>query len=300
MQLSSAARPIERATRPQSIPGAWTFFGASPTGLVGYAGSWLLHQLRGHRAVTNDQMPSLLLMIEGNIGCGKTTLARTMAERMPNDFEASIEEVGDLFLEAFHREPGRYGFPLQMVQQLRRQANLQRQSTAAAAAPMRLIDRSVVGDYAFALWNRALGNLNAVDWQLYIEQAGPIEHLVPSDGQHLVVWLNDDAASCLLRRRRRDSSVPANADAYMHGLEVTHMLVLARLPDSVPVAEWQWREYARQSSDKDIQRLAERFRSIRGRPPELPQRARQALDALECDAHVKGFLVEWFGDCVKA
>ena len=217
-----------------------------------------------------------------------------MAERMPDEFEASIEEVGDLFLDAFHREPGRYGFPLQMVQQLRRQANLQRPSSVA---PVRLIDRSVVGDYAFALWNRALGNLNAVDWQLYLEQAGPIQHLVPSDGLHMVVWLNDDAASCLLRRRRRDSTVPADADAYMRGLEVTHMLVLARLPKSVPVTEWQWREYARQGSDKDIQWLAERFRSIPDRPPsELPQRARRALDELECDRDVKGFLVEWFDD----
>ena len=234
--------------------------------------------------------PNLCILVEANIGAGKTTLARTMAERRPDQFVASIEEVGDYFLEAFHREPERYGFPLQMVQQLRRQSTLQQQSRA----PIRLIDRSVVGDYAFALWNRALGNLNAVDWRLYLEQAGPVDQLVPLDDRHVVVWLNDDTASCLLRRQRRDTIVPDNAESYMQGLEVAHMLVLARLPKSVPVAEWHWAQYGRQTADADIDRLVERFRSIQGQPEHLEKRARRALEELDCSREAKDFLLKWF------
>jgi len=235
-------------------------------------------------------MAARTILVEGNIASGKSTLIATLAERRPDVVDGVMEEIGRDFLDAFHTQPAHYGFALQMVQQLRRAHSL---SVAPPLSRIRLLDRSVVGDYAFALWNAALGNLNAVEWRLYREQAGQRIVLPPNAA---VVWLVDDADSCLARRRRRDKHVPDNALMYMRGLHVAHMLVLATLPASTPVLEWQWRAYTSHSSDASIDRVIDAFRHGISPPVRMGERAMAALDELACSDDVRRFLASWFDD----
>ena len=53
------------------------------------------------------------LVVEGNIGAGKTTLARRIAEDTAS--ELILEEFADnTFLPQFYKDPSRYAFPLEL------------------------------------------------------------------------------------------------------------------------------------------------------------------------------------------
>jgi len=188
-------------------------------------------------------------MFEGNIAAGKSTLVSRLAADEPERYVCAPEAIGASFLAAFYKQPQRYGFALQMTQQAHRAALLD--AALASTSPTRtmLLDRSILGDYAFALWNAAIGNLDAEQWALYQEQAGSsiaacLQRCPPDEVS--IVFLYDTASECQARQAERDST--AVDAAYMLGLESAHFVVLACVPTTYKLIELQWSEYANQAA----------------------------------------------------
>lgn len=185
-------------------------------------------------------------MLEGNIGVGKSTLAARMA-RQPG-IVAVRESIGPAFLAAFYSDPDRYGFALQMTQHAARLGTL-RHALVAPAPVATVLDRSILGDYAFALWNAACGHLSPLEWRLYTEQAGAtvaaaLEQSVGASAASVhILFLHDTAAACFARQAARDGGAGIEY-AYMVGLEAAHLVVLACVPPRYALTEYQWDEYA--------------------------------------------------------
>lgn len=200
----------------------------------------------------------MLVLVEGNIASGKTTLCRLLPGRL-------IEEhVAPSLLRLFYAKPERYAFALQLAQCLSRRHVF---ATALAGADQCIIDRSIVGDFAFAAWNHACGNLTDDEWAAYLEYAGGTD--VPSilagamlapdprlgalcapameQQKVCIVYLRDDSASCRKRALARSGAEDAASAEYFAGLQLAHdlawrQLVAANVP-GLRLVRLSWTRY---------------------------------------------------------
>lgn len=200
-------------------------------------------------------VPPHVYLIEGNIAVGKSTLCRALAAACPG-IVAVQEHVGDMFMQRFYEAPDEYGFALQMTLHAERVKLLllarlaATQTTLAPATRAVLLDRSLLGDWAFAAWNTATGTLTPPQWALYLDRAGA----TPLAAMHragitpataTVVFLHDDAPACRGRVLQRDGVDSGGAtDEYLAGLDAAHLLVMAAIANDWPVVQMPWAAYS--------------------------------------------------------
>lgn len=88
-------------------------------------------------------LPHPFLAIEGNIGAGKTTLAKILSERFNR--RLILEQFSDNpFLPYFYKDPERYAFPVELFFMTERHKQLQNE-----LAQNELFAQGVVADYFF-------------------------------------------------------------------------------------------------------------------------------------------------------
>jgi len=107
-------------------------------------------------------MQHQFLIIEGNIGAGKTTLSQMLAEDF--GFKLLLEEFADNpFLPHFYQNPDRYAFPVELFFMTERHKQLQQE-----LAQRDLFQEGIVADYIFyktLLFAR--NNLNTEEYRLF-------------------------------------------------------------------------------------------------------------------------------------
>jgi len=215
-------------------------FGTTELGMVGLVIARFSTFFSSPTTTLSDEKP--IYLVEGNIGAGKSTLCKQFART----HNVVCESVGDKFVQAFNGNRARFAFALQMTQLTKRQYALE---LALARDAVTILDRSLVGDFAFALWNTVSSNMADDEWALYCEQAGTVPKL-PASSRLIIVFLHDDVESCAFRQRRRDL-YEIDTD-YLAGLEAAHLVCLACLPASIAVVELCWQEYAREHTGIDF------------------------------------------------
>jgi len=267
-------------------------FGVTQVGVLGLTIARLSTIFSSQDTMTSSKP---IYLIEGNIGVGKSTLCDQF-KTMP----ASVvvcESVGNRFVQAFNNNRGRFAFALQMTQLTKRQYALQL-ALARSDNTTTLIDRSLVGDFAFALWNAASANLAPDEWALYCEQAGNKPQLPKSSRRIIVVFLHDDVESCAFRQRRRDQ-YEIDTD-YLAGVEAAHLVCLACLDPSITVVELYWREYARDHANTDFLNDAVRdTTTVLQRRETFKDRARQAVLALS-NTRAQQYLLDYLDDYIDS
>jgi len=196
-----------------------------------------------------------LVMLEGNIGAGKTSLCRALA-RPPALVRCEPETLSDAFQALFYARPERYGFALQMSMCATRHAAARRDcaATRARRAGVTVLDRSVLGDYAFAAYNYACGHLDDAEWAVYREAAGgdvcaALRRATRGAAERVtLLYLRDTPEACLSRAvQRGGADAHALTLVYVHGLHVAHeacvALARARCRDAVRVRVLDFARY---------------------------------------------------------
>jgi deoxyadenosine/deoxycytidine kinase len=147
--------------------------------------------------------------IAGNIGVGKTTLARSLASQL--DWQCYLEPVIDNpYLDDFYADMSRWAFHLQ-VYFLSKRFTSQREIEIAGMSCVQ--DRTIYEDveiFARTLHNR--GHLVGRDWENYCDLFGVMmEYLRPPD---LVIYLRCDVDTLMrrIRHRGRPSEQNINRD----------------------------------------------------------------------------------------
>jgi len=185
-----------------------------------------------------------VIALEGNIGVGKSTLSAKFKTIFPKKCAIYKEKGNEKFLQLFYKDPKTYGFAYQwgMLKTRQFQLRLAQHDTKYGRIPPRQFyfwDRSMIGDYIFALLNHMLGSISENELAVYEDEFGGSIKSLSSisffSAVNCYVLLNDEPENCKyrvehLRANQSESSIPLsyyeNLDDLHYSLFVDHLLPL--------------------------------------------------------------------------
>ena len=185
---------------------------------------------RAHRVGVSTM---LVISLDGNIGAGKTTLLNALRLAMP-DVEVVLEPVGEWLalkgadgrslLELFYEDKQRWAYTFQNCAILTRLRSL-RSAMSSTKKRVVITERSVLTDrFVFAEMLRASGDINEIEWQLYMQWYTTFASDLPMSG---VIYITTDvvtSASRIVGRAREGETIPMD---YLEALELQHEKWLA-------------------------------------------------------------------------
>ena len=151
------------------------------------------------------------LVVEGPIGCGKTTLANRLAQRL--GAATLLEDAGaNPFLPQFYRDMRRYALPTQLF------FLFQRVEQIESVKQLELFGKPTVSDFTLAkdpLFARL--TLDDAEYQLYNRI---FEHVKPqAPAPDLVIYLQASIDTLLSRVKKRGNPIEAPiAEEYLRRL----------------------------------------------------------------------------------
>ncbi|CAE8654916.1 unnamed protein product, partial [Polarella glacialis] len=167
--------------------------------------------------------------VEGNICSGKTTLSKHLLEALADsDFTS---QPSDVFLESdpkcllklLYGDPKRYAFAFQTYMLSTRMASMD--MAMKNAIRRSVLDRSILGDYVFAVKNRMDGNISSDEWEAYeeIRDSRGFSRLAKSPA--CVLFLDAGPEVChhrmsQVRKHEAESGVPLE---YLDGLDSVYI-----------------------------------------------------------------------------
>lgn len=158
-----------------------------------------------------------LIIVEANIGAGKSTLANALAKRL--NCRLLLEPVDEELLQLFYDDPDRWSASFQFAMLHRRWA----MQMAAAAETMldgggAILDRSLWGDMVFAKMLMQAGKIHPKEWEIYLMAVRNMSLvLFPPT---VLLYLSARPETCLERIRRRGR--PQEKDITLEYLQKVH------------------------------------------------------------------------------
>lgn len=147
-----------------------------------------------------------VLILEGLISAGKSTAARELmsfAEGMGIKCKFFPEPLISELLQLFLSDQKKYAFSFQLSMLVKRQAIYREAESYAKQGYFCIIDRSLYGDYCFALMHKNRGNISDGDsseWKSYLS----VLHSEQFDHPDYVVYLKVSPETAIQRCVARD------------------------------------------------------------------------------------------------
>ena len=140
-----------------------------------------------------------IVSIEGNIGAGKSTILKHIAEEGYKVFPEPFEK--NPFLPLFYAEPSRYAYHVQMhFLSARRNQFLAAQHSTLDPYETIFVERTIYTDrYVFAYMLHQQGTLSDLDWRGYLYHFETVKNNKPD----LAIILSVKPEDCLERIRER-------------------------------------------------------------------------------------------------
>ena len=165
------------------------------------------------------------LVIEGNIGAGKTSLASLIADN--NNGKLILEQYAENpFLPKFYRDPERFSFPLELSFLAARYHQLHRELTSPD-----LFKSFTVADYFFSkslIFSQI--TLQTDEFNLYRTLFDIIHQQLPKPDLYVYLHVNVDKLLDNILRRGRDYEKNIGAE-YLARLQEGYFKYLRSLPD---------------------------------------------------------------------
>ena len=176
-----------------------------------------------------------LIIIEGIIGCGKTTLGRLLQSRIPNCI--FIEEQIDFdLLRQFLNDMKRYAYAFELSAIFRRYEGYLRAISLCNQGYTVIMERSLLGDIAFVQTQYELGNLTEEDFQMLLYIFEKYGQNIPSPKK--ILYLDVDINVAMERIQKRDRQ---GEDSYQKNYQqvlVKHYQNVIRKQSRVMHLDW--------------------------------------------------------------
>ncbi len=115
-----------------------------------------------------------IAVIEGTISAGKSTASRLLiefAKKHAIKTKVFPEPLMPSLLKLFLEDPKKYAFAFQLSMLTKRQAIYREAARYAKDGYFCIIDRSLYGDYCFALLHKNSGNISSdIEWPVYLDE----------------------------------------------------------------------------------------------------------------------------------
>lgn len=190
-----------------------------------------------------------------------TTLCGYLHRQSNGRTAVLTEDVNEKFLQLFYDDPDTYGFSFQMLmREARTNGNLvqlqeirMQKPNGQPAPSLALLDRSVVGDFVFAVANYVRGSINDKQMEVYTDMAGcsrvqnvsAIFDTAYKGYEWTVLYLHSPFAECKRRAENRGGveSTSNIEQWYYELLEQVYFNVVMHLrkqyPSRVHVSTWE-------------------------------------------------------------
>jgi deoxyadenosine/deoxycytidine kinase len=167
--------------------------------------------------------PHQYLVIEGNIGSGKTSLTQMLAQ----DWSSNIvlEEFADNpFLAKFYETPERYAFPLELSFLSERFSQLKQELQQDLFQP------KVIADYFIAKCSIFAGNnLQQDEWQLFMKMYDLVSMNLPQPD--LIVYLYVQTERLQANIKKRGRAYEQNiSDDYLNNIQLQYLQYFQQHP----------------------------------------------------------------------
>lgn len=206
-------------------------------------------------------MNSGVIIIEGNIGAGKSTFAQHLAKALNGEYLPEPEDGTNPYLADYYRDPARWSFEMQMfLLSQRYRAQKYAQSKVRHKGGFVVLDRSYYGDVCFANVQRELGYFDERNYATYLSHHTDMK--VNLEPPVMAIFLCVDTAVCKERINRRlcekegrkcESGITID---YLDRLDSEIKQLADSLKGKTIVKELPW---ASEKSDDDIARICEGF-----------------------------------------
>lgn len=192
-------------------------------------------------------LKSARICVDGNIGSGKTTFIRSLKNYLTKkgiSVQSEEENMNNkmLILNLFIENPEKYAFAFQATM-LSERLNIYRMSLPELISGKTvLIDRSLVGDYAFAQHHYQEGNINHAEWLAYQEMIQKYSDEEFFRMPDFYLYLSVTPEKCLHRisKRNRPGEKSGYTLEYLEALERSHCFSFSEM--NVPFFEIDWNE----------------------------------------------------------
>jgi len=194
---------------------------------------------------------SVVVGLEGNIGAGKSSLATRLKKEMTL-VKAYDEELNMMFLQLFYDDPKTYGWAFQwgMLKTRQYQFALAKLDKTMASEKVCLWDRTMIGDYIFALWNHLTGSINAKEMRVYEKEFGAsfanLKDAKFIDTVDVFVFLDDEPENCKrkVENERKHEAENAILLSYYEGIDDLHFAIYLKLMSTTTkVVVTTWDQY---------------------------------------------------------
>ncbi len=175
----------------------------------------------------------LIITLDGNIGAGKSTFLKELEKELPyidivlepvDVWESLVSEDGKSLLVKFYEDPKRWGYTFQNCAILTRILEVKKKIKTTTKKVI-VTERSVLTDLnVFAKINRDLGNINKLEWDLYMKWADGYAVDVPVDAAiHITTSVDTSIKRIENRARNGEQQIPRD---YLEKLHEYHHLWL--------------------------------------------------------------------------
>lgn len=182
-----------------------------------------------------------LVVIEGNISAGKTTLTRAFSKS--GNCKVFVEPANENpFLSLFYQNPREWALPLQLwILRLRYVTYVQALEHVATTGNVAVLDRSIFSDWVFAEQNRRDGNISQAGFNYYLSLRNSMMQSLPLPGH--MIYLDVSSQECHrrvhdVRKRSCESGIPLE---YLSGLGSCYSLLVQEMQSrgcSVSAVNW--------------------------------------------------------------
>ena len=264
---------------------------------------------------------SQLVALEGNIGAGKSTLAQSCIDDPSARAQADFETISDELKALFYADPKANAFGMEMATGMRRSNMLHfyasriKKNTKASL----LLERSLVGSFAFCAVSFARGALNERQYAALTKECGSTKSCIDAALSHalrssssarrplIVVHMRADPAQCLQNVHQRGAADAKSITLeYLYQVNAAHELAFLQLyatatrDSRYDLVTLSWNEYKSASPARIlalVRKRAAAWRSdlVNNLLPTLVSdtqltRAREALERVD-DPEVRSRLV---------